>query len=854
MSGGSRIVSLGSGEEPGEAQHFAMAATEPVQPEEEIWDETEEFEHPAPSPFIAYLPALALGVVVLWTGFFGWANSQAMSTGASPAQWAEWIGTWAVPVLLVVALWLLGMRNSQREAGRFNDVARLLSQESAQLETRLATVNRELSLAREFIASQSRDLESLGRVSVERISQHADRLASLIQDNSAQVESIASVSSNALENMGKLRNELPVIANSARDVTNQIGNAGRVAQDHLQELTSGFQRMHEFGDAAEQQVQAVRAQVDAALAAFAMQATKLEDIATGRFAALNERSLAFRTELDGQEVEMLAAIRRRAQSLSDEMAAARAQLADQETQSLEALRAHIAALSDRVTTLGQDIRTNENSAMTAWTQAVGELETRLHGATGEIARIDAQAQEAAAASRALWDDEFTRRRERAESWQAEQLADTREHLENLDAAIAERREAHLAASHEIAQHADAITTRLAGLSARIEEIGAQGHAVRNELGEALAALGTKIATSRDTVAETDQAVASLTEASVRLLEIIRAGAQHSREDLPAAISNADQHLGSFTGNVEAVNRLISDAHDKGRLLSDYVQTAQRDGVSVMKEVEQFHATFAAYNEGHAEQLALFRNELAALGKESEALAAEREQHLRNSLEQLAEATRSAISSLEQDGADAAARLASRIGDDSAQAIDRAVRARSAEAVGQLEQAAAHAAGVSREAAIQLRDQLAKVTDLTNHLEMRVARARERAAEQVDNDFARRAALITEALNSSAIDIARVLSTDVSDTAWAAYLRGDRGIFTRRAVRLLDSGESRIVSDTYQNDANFRAHVNRYVHDFEAMLRELLSTRDGHAMSVTLLSADMGKLYVALAQAIERLRQ
>ena len=32
------------------------------------------------------------------------------------------------------------------------------------------------------------------------------------------------------------------------------------------------------------------------------------------------------------------------------------------------------------------------------------------------------------------------------------------------------------------------------------------------------------------------------------------------------------------------------------------------------------------------------------------------------------------------------------------------------------------------------------------------------------------------------------------------------------------------------------------------------TRDGHALSVTLLSSDMGKLYVALAQAIERLRK
>ena len=48
-------------------------------------------------------------------------------------------------------------------------------------------------------------------------------------------------------------------------------------------------------------------------------------------------------------------------------------------------------------------------------------------------------------------------------------------------------------------------------------------------------------------------------------------------------------------------------------------------------------------------------------------------------------------------------------------------------------------------------------------------------------------------------------------------------------------------------------MNHYIHDFEAMLRQLLSTRDGNALGVTLLSSDMGKLYVALAQGIERLR-
>jgi hypothetical protein len=42
-------------------------------------------------------------------------------------------------------------------------------------------------------------------------------------------------------------------------------------------------------------------------------------------------------------------------------------------------------------------------------------------------------------------------------------------------------------------------------------------------------------------------------------------------------------------------------------------------------------------------------------------------------------------------------------------------------------------------------------------------------------------------------------------------------------------------------------------NFEAMMRVLLSTRDGNAIGVTLLSSDVGKLYVALAQAIDRLR-
>ncbi len=182
-----------------------------------------------------------------------------------------------------------------------------------------------------------------------------------------------------------------------------------------------------------------------------------------------------------------------------------------------------------------------------------------------------------------------------------------------------------------------------------------------------------------------------------------------------------------------------------------------------------------------------------------------------------------------------------------------MRTRTADAAVQLEQATANAAGISRQAAIQLRDQLAKVSELTANLEQRVEHARVRAEEQVDNDFARRVALINESLNSSAIDLTRAMDTEVSDTAWAAYLKGDRGIFTRRAVKLLETPDAKAVAQLYDDNRAFRENVSRYIHDFEAMLRQLLSTRDGHAIGVTLLSSDMGKLYVALAQSIDRLR-
>jgi hypothetical protein len=162
--------------------------------------------------------------------------------------------------------------------------------------------------------------------------------------------------------------------------------------------------------------------------------------------------------------------------------------------------------------------------------------------------------------------------------------------------------------------------------------------------------------------------------------------------------------------------------------------------------------------------------------------------------------------------------------------------------------------VARQASERLTRQLLAMTQTAAAIEDRIAEDQAKREEVDAASLTRRVALLVEALNSTAIDVNKLLSNDVADTAWAAYLKGDRGVFTRRAVRLLDSGEAREIQRHYEADPDFREQVGRYVHDFESMLRRVLAERDGSTLAVTLLSSDVGKLYVALAQAIERLRR
>lgn len=790
-------------------------------------------------------PTIAVTLIVAWTTLYGWAmQSQLLgAANAAPSEWVRWIIDWSVPVLLVGVGWILSMRHSRAEAKRFAETASLLSQESVELENRLTVVNRELSLARDFLGAQSRELDSFGRIASERISAHASELQQLIQDNGSQVEAIGSASETALGNMKRLRDDLPVVANSARDVSNQVGNTGRTALEQVEKLVAGFERLNDFGKASETQVSKLDEQIRGSLSDYEVNLARVSQVLGTRIAELQSEAGSYRSEVEVAESAALSALKDRMAMLQSETKAIAGKLREAEIQALEQLDQSRSTFESNV------IKSLEN---------VHELDRKAHAnyreqvkaVTEEAARFD----EHLAIRDQAFMEKMTQRQEEFDTREAQASEVLAQRLADIDDALTERREAQATETEKLVSYGATMTDQLDALSVLIGEIGEQSSKAQDGLNSGLSNLGDQLAKKREEITAAEAQLADLTESGIRLLEIIQSGARHSRDELPVAIGTATEALESVEQRTASLAGMMLTTNEKAEGLDNYLVETQAKIERADQSIETLQARLAEQSEDALARLQGLRGGFARLTEQSDTFAGETQEKLREALETLEHATQSAYSALEEGTRERVGSLGEKLSKEAMVEMEKALNANMSASIGAIETAASQASSVGRDTTAQLRDQLAKVNELTANLEQRIARSRELAEEEVGNDFARRMALITDSLNSNAIDITSALSTDVTDTAWDSYLKGDRGIFTRRAVRLLENGDAKEIAELYQSDDAFKGNVNRFIHDFEAMLRSMLSTRDGNALSVTILGSDMGKLYVALAQSIERLRQ
>jgi hypothetical protein len=339
----------------------------------------------------------------------------------------------------------------------------------------------------------------------------------------------------------------------------------------------------------------------------------------------------------------------------------------------------------------------------------------------------------------------------------------------------------------------------------------------------------------------------------QMAEALASVVQQLDQGLPAGLARAEAQAGQTQAATATALADIEALQRAAEVAKATIGDAEASLGRQREGVDQLIASLSQSISGAEEQL----RGLTAITKQADSdarrLVSETAPDLVASLLQVRETAQQAAERAREAIAEVIPQSASALAEASRSALTETVNNAVTEQLALLTELAERAVGAARRASDRLTRQMLTIGKTTAAIETRMDES-ERAREDAESHaLTRRVALLMESLNSTAIDVTKILSNEVTDTAWTAYLKGDRGIFTRRAVRLLTSGEARAIAQHYEADPEFREQVNRYIHDFEAMLRRILNERDGSVLGVTLLSSDMGKLYVALAQAIERLR-
>ncbi len=433
--------------------------------------------------------------------------------------------------------------------------------------------------------------------------------------------------------------------------------------------------------------------------------------------------------------------------------------------------------------------------------------------------------------------------------------------EQIQSSLSELRKALGDVGSQTDQEEARIRAMIATISAHIHSSAQQISEVdrvatdqTSKLAFAVSALGESTRTVGSALTDNQLVTQQLIEQSHKLLESLGTANHEISETIPASmdvlsvqLSDGVAQIKSALSNAESLEELSGSMLEKLNGLERIIAT-QRDSVDAL--MTQSDAHFAARHD----QVDALGSSLRQTQSLLQEMSDEANGQLVTALLRVRESTRAAAESSRKILDDELAHISEQLTEQNRTALANALDAQVASMNAAVQEAIERNVELSEAATGLVVKQLAELGEMTTTLEGRIADSKNSFESVQDDSFARRMVLLTESLNSTAIDVTKILSNDITDTAWASYLKGDRGVFTRRAVRLIDSKEAKIIANHYGNDSEFREHVNRYVHDFEGIMRLLLSTRDGNAIGVTLLSSDIGKLYVALAQAIERLRK
>ena len=419
-------------------------------------------------------------------------------------------------------------------------------------------------------------------------------------------------------------------------------------------------------------------------------------------------------------------------------------------------------------------------------------------------------------------------------------------LESLSLRVAE----HDRASQKMIAEID---RGLALIDERFGELASHGDERANRFLESLTRARNELDTLAAQASSQDHAIGSIAERTTALRESIDRLTDDIRDSLGTAIGEAQGGTDRLAAAATAARPEIAWLRDAA------VEAGERlaaTGQNIAEQQDRFTALLASVDDGVGSaqsRLTELASMLAKVEREAANLSAETAPALVASLVQVREAAAHAAERAREAIEEVIPASAGKLSDETRAALERVIRESIEDRLHEVDSVAARAVEAAREASSRLTQQVVSLGQSAAALEQHMEETAKEQREKDSEAFARRVSLLIDSMHSASIDVGKILSDEIDDKAWGAYLKGNRGVFTSRAVRLLDGSETRALRAHYGTDLEFQRSVNRYVHDFEAMLRRVLAERDGGTIAVTLMSSDMGKLYAALGQAIEKRR-
>jgi len=349
--------------------------------------------------------------------------------------------------------------------------------------------------------------------------------------------------------------------------------------------------------------------------------------------------------------------------------------------------------------------------------------------------------------------------------------------------------------------------------------------------------------------------------------------ENAMETLAERMSGLRQSLDGLTADIQGVlSTALGEAEGGAQRLLDvseaarpHIESARDAAVEAGSRLESGAGAIEAQHDRLAELLAAvdtgvggaerrlgeLSTAIASAEAEASHLSAETGPALVAALLQVREAAAHAAERAREAISAVIPASAGQLSDAAHAALEKVIRDTLIAQLAEVEGVTARAVESARGASERLTQQMISIGQSAAALEQHFNETNETQRARDSESFARRVSLLIDSMHSASIDVGKILSDEVDDKAWSAYLKGDRGVFTRKAARLMGGAEARAIDAHYEADVEFQQSVNRYVHDFEAMLRRVTADRDGGAMAVTLMSSDMGKLYAALAQVVGR---